>query len=157
VIQTLCINPQQAHQAIMAQVWPWVKAQTSAKHPVVLEARLHEDAKTDQQRAFYHGVILTQIAQQAMPNGIKYPMPVWKEYMRQKYLGFKTVTFTDPMTGKKSRRRVRQSTENLGVKGYNKLIERVTAFAVTELGVVFDQHSPDGMVDPDTGEVYAQT
>ena len=51
-------------------------------------------------------------------------------------------------------RHVRQSTEALGVKGYNQLIERVTAYAVTELGVNFDQHSPDGFVDPDTGEVY---
>lgn len=155
MIQALCINPQQAHQAIMAHVWPWVKAQTTADHAVVLEARLHEDVKTDQQRRYYHGVILTQIAKQAKPNGQSYPLAVWKEWFRSKYLGFKTVTCTDPMTGKKSRRRVRQSTENLSLKGYNQLIERVTAFAVTELGVVFDQQSsPSGWIDPDTGEVY---
>jgi len=139
----------------MAHVWPWVKAQTTADHAVVLEARLHEDVKTDQQRRYYHGVILTQIAKQAKPNGQSYPLAVWKEHFRNEYLGFKTVTYTDPMTGKKSRRRVRQSTENLSLKGYNKLIERVTAFAVTELGVVFDQQSsPGGWIDPDTGEVY---
>lgn len=154
MIQVQCINPQQAHSAIMAHVWPWVKAQTTAERSVVLEARLHEDVKSDQQRRFYHGVILKQISEQAKPNGDKFPLAVWKEHFRKEYLGFKTVTFTDPMTGKKSRRRVRQSTENLGVKGYNKLIERVTAFACTELGVVFDQHSPDGWIDPDTGEIY---
>ena len=154
MIQIQCHNPQQAHAAMMAHVWPWVKAQTTASHAVVLEARLHEDAKTDQQRRFYHGVILTQIAKQARPNGQSYPLAVWKEHFRNEYLGFKTVTFTDPMTGSKSRRRVRQSTEALGVRGYNNLIERVTSFAVTELGVCFDQHSPDGYIDPDTGEVY---
>lgn len=154
MIQIQGINPQQAHAAIMAHVWPWVKAQTSAGHAVVLEARLHEDAKSDQQRRFYHGVILNQISKQAKPNGMSYPLAVWKEYFRNEYLGKKRVTTINPLTGKKSRRHVRQSTEALGVKGYNQLIERVTAYAVTELGVNFDQHSPDGFVDPDTGEVY---
>ncbi|PIQ55360.1 MAG: hypothetical protein COW02_03370 [Comamonadaceae bacterium CG12_big_fil_rev_8_21_14_0_65_59_15] len=154
MIQIHGINPQQAHAAIMVHVWPWVKAQTAAGHAVVLEARLHEDAKSDQQRRFYHGVILTQIAKQAKPNGQTYPLAVWKEYFRNLYLGKKRVTTTNPLTGKKSRRHVRQSTEALGVKSYNLLIERVTAYAVTELGVEFDQHSPNGAIDPDTGEVY---
>ena len=154
MIQTLCINPVQAHNALLTLVWPWVKANTAAGHKVAVEARLAEDAKSDQQRRYLHGVVLTQIARQATVNGQKFPMPVFKEFFRDKYLGFKTVTFVNPMTGKRHRRRVRVSTEDLGVKKYAEYIERVTSFAVTELSVVFDQHSPDGAVDPDTGEVY---
>ena len=63
---------------------------------------------------------------------------------------FKTYTTTNPMTGKRVRRRERISSEDLGVRAYNALIERVTAFAVTELGVEF----PSEWRDPETGEIY---
>jgi hypothetical protein len=58
------------------------------------------------------------------------------------------VTTVNPMTGKKHRRRVRKSTEDLGVKAYAELIERVTAFAVTELSVEFPAY-----IDQETGEI----
>jgi hypothetical protein len=51
---------------------------------------------------------------------------------------------------------VRVSTEDLGVKGYSQLIDRVSAFAATELGVTFPAtfQQWEGMqVDPATGEV----
>lgn len=123
-----------------------------AGNRIALECRFAEDAKTDQQRKYYHGVILDQIAKQAVVNGQKFPLAVWKEHFRVLYLGYRSLTYTNPMTGKKSRRRVRKSTEDLGVKGYNVLIEKVTAFAATELGVVFDRAAEN--VDPDTGEIY---
>jgi len=56
------------------------------------------------------------------------------------------------MTGKKSRRHVRISTEDLGIRKYAELIERVTAFAVTELGVTFSADM-DEWTDPETGEI----
>ena len=151
-LQVLCFEPVQSNQVLKKVVWPWLKRQTMAGNRITLECRLTEDAKTDAQRRFYHGVILHQIAQQASVNGQKFPLAVWKEHFRNEYLGYRTVTYTNPMTGKKSSRRIRKSTEDLGVKGYNALIERVTAFASTDLGVVFDQSS--GYVDPETGEVY---
>ena len=135
--QILCINPQQAHQALSNLVWPELKSQTMAGNRMVLEIRLADDSKTDEQRRYYHGVILTEISKQAKPNGVQYPMQVWKEYFRDLYLGHKTKTVTNPLTGKKSRRRIRVSSEDLGVRGYTNLIEQVTAYAVTELGVMF--------------------
>lgn len=141
-------NPQQAHASLSGSVWPWAKSMLAAGHRLALEVRLAEDAKTDGQRAYYHGVVLTEIAKQAKVNGQRFPLAVWKEWFRDQYLGYKSVTYTNPMTGKKSRRRVRKSTEDLGVKAYAQLIERVTAFACTELGVEFP-----AQVDPDTGEI----
>jgi len=105
MLQLQCWEPVQANVAINKQLWPWLKSMTMAGNRVTVECRLTEDAKTDEQRRFYHGVILKQIAQQARPNGVKFSLAVWKEHFRNEYLGFKTVTFTDPMTGKKSRRR----------------------------------------------------
>ena len=118
MLQAKWINPQQAHVSLNSTVVPWCKSMMLAGHELVAEFRLVEDSKTDRQRRYYHGVILKQIAQQARPNDQQFPLQVWKEHFRKEYLGFKTVTFTDPMVGKKSRRRVRKSTEDLGVKAY---------------------------------------
>lgn len=118
-------------------VRPWCKDRWKEGKRLAISIVEAEDAKSDQQRRYYHGVVLTEIAEQAKANGQKFAMPVWKEFFRDKFLGFKVKTFTNPVTGKKSRRRVRISTEDLGVKAYSNLIERVTAFAVTDLGVEF--------------------
>ena len=148
MLQVQWFNPQQAHASLNQTVVPWAKPLLMAGHKLVAEFRLAEDAKTDAQRKFYHGVVLTEIAKQARVNGQKFPLAVWKEHFRSEYLGFKTVSCTNPMTGKKHRRRVRKSTEDLGVKAYAQLIERVTAFACTDLGVEFPAR-----VDPETGEI----
>ncbi len=137
-------------------VRPWCLRHWDEGVGLTVELRRFEDAKTDRQRAYYHGVVLKSIAQQARPNGQQYPLAVWKEHFRKEYLGFKTVTTKNPLTGKKSRTRQRVSTEDLGVKGYSQLIDRVSAFAATELGVTFPAtfQQWEGMqVDPDTGEV----
>lgn len=148
VLQTEWRDPQQAHHSLSGHVWPWAKSMLAAGNRLVLEVRLAEDVKTDKQRKYYHGVVLTEIAKQARVNGQKFPLAVWKEHFRSEYLGFKTVSCTNPMTGKKHRRRVRKSTEDLGVKAYAQLIERVTAFAVTDLSVKFPEH-----IDAETGEI----
>lgn len=137
-------------------VRPWCLRHWDEGVGLTVELRRFEDAKTDRQRAYYHGVVLKSIADQARPNGQQYPLAVWKEHFRKEYLGFKTVTTKNPLTGKKSRTRQRVSTEDLGVKGYSQLIDRVSAFAATELGVTFPAtyQQWEGMqVDPDTGEI----
>lgn len=152
-MQALWVNPQQAGVSLKQQIVPWAKPLLITGHHLVVNIRLAEDAKTDRQRKFYHGVILKEVAQQARPNGVNFPMAVWKEHFRQQFLGFKTVTTTNPLTGKKSRRRVRISTEDLGVKAYSELIDRVCAFAATELGVEFSSTRWQDYVDPETGEI----
>jgi len=121
-----------------------------AGHKIEIEVRDAEDSKTDRQRRYYHGCILKTIASHATANGQKFDLRVWKEHFRAEFLGFKTRSSINPMTGKKVRRRERISSEDLGVKAYNALIERVTAFAVTELGIEF----PAEWRDPETGEIY---
>ena len=149
-------NAQQGAQNCKQVFLPWAGEQLKSGRRLLVEARLYEDDKTDRQRRYYHGVVLKTIAQQARPNGQQFPLRVWKEHFRATYLGFKTVTTINPLTGKKSRRRVRISTEDLGVRAYGDLIDRVTAFAATELGVTmpmpFDQWD-ELQVDPETGEI----
>jgi len=156
MLQAAWNNPEQARSHFTGTMAPWCKSMWAAGHRLVVEVRLHEDVKTDKQRKFYHGVVLKTIAQQARPNGEAYPLAVWKEHFRSEYLGHKVITTKNPITGKKVRRRQRVSTEDLGVKGYSMLIDKVCAFAATELGVSFpatyDQWA--GMsIDPETGEI----
>lgn len=149
-------EPVQARQHFQNVLAPWCKSMWAAGHRLEVEVRLHEDAKTDRQRRYYHGVVLKTIAEQARPNGEQFPLAVWKEHFRAEYLGHKTVTTRNPLTGKKVRRRQRVSTEDLGVKGYSQLIDRVSAFAATELGVTFPASFDQWermQVDPDTGEI----
>lgn len=146
----LSANPVEAHKAMTAMVWAQIKALAMAGHATVVEVRTAEDEKTDKQRRYLHGYVLMTISRQSAPGGQKFDMKTWKEHFRAEFLGFKTVTTKNPMTGKKVRRRVRVSTEDLGVKGYSEYIDRVTAFAATELGVEFREE----WVDPETGEVF---
>lgn len=146
----LSANPVEAHKTLAGSVWQQIKALAVAGHGTVVEVRTAEDVKTDKQRRYLHGYVLMTISRQAAPGGQKFDMKTWKEHFRAEFLGFKTVTVKNPMTGKKVRRRVRVSTEDLGVKGYSEYIDRVTAFAATELGVEFREE----WVDPETGEVF---
>jgi hypothetical protein len=160
-------NPQQAHAALTGQAWPWIKAQTFAGRALVAEFRPLDDAITEEQRAYYHGVVLSEIAAFARPNGQQFPLAVWKEHFRREFLPDKVRTFTNPITGRKSRRRVRVSTEDLGVRGYAELIDKVIAFAATELGVTVSEPLPGHLrgtrakakretVDAETGEIMQE-
>ena len=140
-------------------VRPWCLKHWEDGVGLTVELRRFEDAKTDRQRGYYHGIVLKCIADQARPNGQAFPLAVWKEHFRKEYLGHKTVTVKNPMTGRKSRRRQRISTEDLGVRAYSDLIDRVSAFAATELGVTFpasyDQWERE-QIDMDTGEIIGR-
>lgn len=138
MIEVTLNDPTQAHKAF-SKVWSDCKALLMAGRKQVLKLEDFEETLTAKQRRFYHGFILTEIAKQARVDGRKYAMPVWKEHLRATFLGDKVVTETNPMTGVETKRTVRVSTEDLKVKGYNTLIEQVTAFAVTELDVIFDK------------------
>ena len=143
-------NPAQARAMLKEHVFPWVGAQLQAGRACVLELRLADDVKTDKQRAYLHGCILANIAKQAVVNGERFALKTWKEWYRNEFLGFRTVTHQNPFTKKASRRRQRLSTEDLGLRAYADYIERVIAHAVTTLGVSF----PEEWTDPETGEVF---
>lgn len=130
----ICRDQMQAHKVMTMSLWPWLK-KAVLDGPIVVRAEDYENELSDRQRGFLHGVVLTQISQQAAPNGQRFAMPVWKEWYREKFLGKKRMTFVNPMTGKKTRRWVRVSTEDLGVRAYAKYIDQVLADASTEHGV----------------------
>lgn len=165
-------TPEQARDALKQGALPWIGEQLKQGRELVGEFRLLDDAITEAQRGYLHGVVLTEIAQFARVNGgQQFPMAVWKEWYRSEFLGFKVVTSINPFTGKKVRRRVRISTEDLGVRGMIDYIDRVIAHAATELGVTVSEPLPphlrpqrrraravaEGNVDAETGEILEAT
>lgn len=156
-------DAEQAHQTLSRYAWPWAKEQMRQGRELVAEFRLLEDDITDKQRAYLHAVVLTEIAQFARPGGVQHDMKTWKEYFRSEWLGFKTVSGTNPITGKKTRKRVRISTEDLGVRRLAEYIDRIIAFAATDLGVQVSEPLPPELrpgrrrkvetIDMTTGEI----
>lgn len=92
---------------------------------------------TAKQRRFLHGVVFKQMAEQLVVNGQQFHLSTWKEHCREKFLGTRqeevlrpdlTVELID----------VRVSTEDLTIKQYSEYIDRVIAYATTELGMEFN-------------------
>lgn len=156
-------NPDQARAVLKTHTLPWIGEQLKQGRELTLHVRLLDDDITDRQRAYLHGVVLAEIAQQAVVDGRRWPMAVWKEHFRREFLGHRVVTVINPMTGRKSRRRERISTEDLGVRRMAEYIDRIIAFAATDLGVTVSEPLPPELrpsrrkkresVDPETGEV----
>lgn len=93
---------------------------------------------TVKQRRFLHGPVLHQIADQVVADGTKFSMPVWKEFYRAKFLGWRWVSMRLPGQKRATPRKVRISTEDLTIRQYSEYIDKVIADAVTEYGVEFD-------------------
>jgi len=130
-------GPDQGREVVRSQLLPYIGRLIEAGKRVSVTAMEEEDSKSIRQRRYYHGVVLAEIAQQATINGQKFDMPVWKSYMRERFVGYRWEVSKNPMTGKKQRRKLRISSEDLSVKAYSRLIDEVSAFAATELNVIF--------------------
>lgn len=157
-------SPEQGREVLARNMLPWIGEQLQQGRELVLEARLLDDDITDKQRGYLHAVVLTEIAKFAyLPDGKRYDMKVWKEWFRSEWLGFNVVTTVNPFTGRKSRRRVRVSTEDLGVRAMAEYIDRILAFAATDLGLTISEPLPPELrpgrrkareiVDAETGEI----
>jgi hypothetical protein len=135
--QATLTGPDQGREVVRGQLLPFIGKLIDAGKRVAVTAMEEEDSKSIRQRKYYHRYVLFEIAEQAKVNGEKFAMPVWKEHFRELYVGSTWKVYKDPMTGRKKRRKVRISTEDLSVKAYSKLIDQVTSFAATELNVTF--------------------
>ena len=156
-LQMVWESREQAAQSMLALASPWCMQRFAEGRAVEVEFRVHEDAKSDRQRKYYHGILLMAIAHQARPNGSQHDMRTWKDYFRDIYLGEKAVTTVNPVTGEISVHQHRVSTEELGIRAYSNLIDRVSAFAA-EMGVQIPMKFEEWECteyDPDTGEFTA--
>lgn len=133
-------TPEQCHQAALA-AYAHAKTLMGNADPgtrfrfIVGQDR---DSLSARQRRFFHGVVLMQIAEQARVNGERFVMATWKEFFRKLFLQDTWEMVKLPGQKRATPRRQRVSSEDLSVKQYSEHIDKVIAYAITELGVSFD-------------------
>lgn len=154
MIQIRCHNPQQGHAAIAAQLWPWVKSMTLAGNQVDITAVPAQDDRTIKQNAYYWGVLLKEVSQQAKVNGIGATPDGWHLYFKREHLGYEFKKTTLPGKTRPSVVKTLRSTTKLKVKPMSVYLEKCIAQAVTDFGVMFSvRRWEDYRVDAETGEI----
>jgi len=96
-----------------------------------------EDDRTLAANRYYWGVILREISEQASIDGKKYAADAWHELFKRQFLGYEIKRVR--VAGRKHpvvTRRLRSTTKT-SIKKFNVYLERIQAFAVSDLGVVF--------------------
>lgn len=111
---------QNAAQAVMQAPDGWF---------VVLQPK----TRTLEQNARYWGKgILAQIAEKAVIGGRRFSAEAWHEQFKQQFIGIEELP-NGQVIGK--------SSAKLGVKAFADFVDQVEAFAVTDLGVVFEDRT----------------
>jgi hypothetical protein len=98
-----------------------------------------EDTRSLQQNRFYHGVVLAEIAEQARSNGQRWAADAWHEYAKRTYLGYEFKRITIAGRKRKAVSKQLRSTTRPSVRRMSEYLDKVMAFAVTDLGVVFSE------------------
>lgn len=154
MIHIRCHNPQQAHAAMSASLWPWVKSMTTAGHAVDVRAMPAQDDRTIEQNRFYWGVVLKETSQQARINGVGATPDGWHLYFKREFLGYKFTKTTLPGKKRPSVIKTLRSTADLKVKAMSVYLERCIAHAATDFGVMFSvSRWQDYRADAETGEI----
>lgn len=136
VLDRIVANPLAAHQAIQ-DGWLLAKPLTIAGRKVRVLVEECEDDRTIQQNKFYWGPCLTEISEQANILGQKWAPIAWHELFKRQFLGYEIKKVK--VAGRKKVTVIRRlrSTTKLKVKPMSVYLEKVQAFATTELGVRF--------------------
>jgi hypothetical protein len=145
-MSAVCFTQQDAHQAATAA---YALAQTIIANGqnALIECRQALEPITVKQRKFLHGPVLGQISEQVRIGGNRYVTKIWKTYFHDLFIPdewrVESRFHLDKETGelvpdkRATPRRVRISTEELGVRAYSEFTEKVIDYATLEFGVVF--------------------
>jgi hypothetical protein len=144
----VCFSPDDAHAAA-TQAYAHAKAIIANGQNALIECRQALEPITVKQRKFLHGVVLVQVSEQVAIEGHRYTVAIWKDYFRNLFLPdvWKMVDVPpkwDKTLGRlvqpkreQMPKRIRQSTEELGVRAYSEFTEKIIDYATVEWGVSF--------------------
>jgi len=109
----------------------------NAGQAVWIVVRRHEEDRSLRQNAYYWGHVLPTISQQAMIGGQRWVTDAWHELAKREFLGYEVKKIQ--IAGRKRKHVIRRlrSTADLKVRAFSDYLEKLTAFAVTDLGVQF--------------------
>lgn len=129
-------NPVRAHEAVQ-QAWAMGKALTIAGRKFHITAAEAEDDRTLLQNRYYWRACLQEIAEQASINGQRWTAEAWHELFKRMFLGYEIKKVR--VAGKKRPTIIRRlkSTAKLKVRAMGDYLDKVQAFASTDLSVRF--------------------
>lgn len=107
-------------------------AKAAAGHPLAVSVAEHKAKRSEAQNNMLHA-LLREISEKAWLNGKQYSVEVWKEHVRRAFIGSDILDMPDG-----SRVTLGISTTTLNIAEFAELLDRVQAWATTELGVQFD-------------------
>jgi len=141
-----CWNPQQAHQAMAAQIWPMLKAHLVAGRRMVLELR--PATRSTEQNAKLHAM-LGDIAKQIEWAGKKRDIETWKRLLVAAWSRAtgEPLEYLPAVDGH-GVDIVFRRTSQMTVGEVGELIEFIYAWGA-DAGVVFNERD----IDPETGEI----
>lgn len=136
VLDRIVRTREDAHAAATA-AYAVAKCVIDNGRPARLVAREHEDDRSLQQNRYYWGVVLPEISEQASIAGVRYASEAWHELFRRQFLGYEIEKVRVAGRKKPVINRRLKSTAKLKVKPFSDYLDKVQAFAATDLGVRF--------------------
>lgn len=127
---------EQAHEAVM-RGYALAKALLADGKPVQICVGEDESDRSVQQNRFYWGPCLSEISEQARVGGQRYTTEAWHELFKRQFLGFEIEKVH--VAGRKRPTVIRRlrSTAALSVRQMSEYLDKLQAFAATDLGVQF--------------------
>ena len=125
-------NKQQAWAAIKTQLFPFLSNVMQAGGRWVLTVSRMKRTKKQNKR-YWGGGVLKQIADQAVVSGKMYSSETWHELFKRKFIGTEELP-NGELIGK--------SSTDLSTVEFSEFCDRVEAYAASELGVVFYDLEP---------------
>lgn len=120
-------NRQQAWAVIKSQVYPFIAHWLQAGKQLVLTIKLRQRT-SKQNRRYWGGGVLAQIAAQAAPGGKLYAAETWHEMFKRQFIG--VIELPNGQV-------VGMSSAKLSTAEFCDFCTKVEAYAATELGVRF--------------------
>jgi hypothetical protein len=135
-IDVVAANPVRAHEAVQ-HGWALAKALTTAGRKVHIQVAEAEDDRSVRQNAYYWGVVLKEVSEQASIIGQRYSVDAWHELFKRQHLGYEIKKVR--VAGRKKATIIRRlkSTAGLSVRKFSEYLEKTQAFAATDLAVQF--------------------
>jgi hypothetical protein len=128
MLRTFVLREETHAQAL----WTFLKkkwnAMAQAGKPLAVTVSEHKAKRSAEQNKLYWSR-LNQIAEQAWIDGKQFSAEAWHEFYRAKYIGMEETP---------DGRRIGISTTSLSVAEFSDYLERITAHAVTEFGIILE-------------------
>lgn len=120
-------NLAQARVILRERLYPFISAWLTSGKKLILTVGLRKRTKA-QNRRYWGGGVLAQVAAQAVVNGRLYSAETWHEQFKRQFIGVEELP-NGQVIGK--------SSTELNTAEFCNFSDKVEAYAATDLGVVF--------------------